>query len=473
MKSVLWSVLSSCVLFLGTTCLFAAENETLPVAGPGEIRLQVRFRVSLSAEDLVKTAKNPFPFEGFRGRDDRLVIQSQIVKTNELALVRDSSYSERLQKSSDEESRELLLAMDRTMKAAQQRGITILSLDCSKPQSVQNELQRKGVTHVVLITGTDASGRLGIDRLVSVLKQQGIDAFVLRDLLPLLPCKKSETSPWRYREQVAGQFERHGGKTIVSTDLTGLAAFRFQADKRPKVCFLVSDDHYNAEKVFPLFGEYLMDCQNIYCVTVTGEGGPAFHPLAELDGADSLLVFFRRLPVPTVMKEKIDRHLAQGKGLVGLRTSSHAFDPRGTIPSGYTTWPEFDRDVQGGNYNGHGPNDASSDIAPAFGQENHPLLSGLVPERWHSVGSLYYTGPIHEDAVIVQVGSTLLKDRKDPAGPLQRVTQPLTWLRYYGANRARIACSSLGHPADFNTPQGRELFARLILWSMDRPFAGK
>ncbi|MDD3587720.1 MAG: hypothetical protein PHQ75_11120 [Thermoguttaceae bacterium] len=472
MKCLVWSLWTGAILSLSATYLLAAENWKMPVAQPGEVRLQVRSSVPFSTADMVKTATNPFPFEGFSGRNDRLVIESHNIKVTELAVVCDSSYTKTLQESSETSSRQLLTAIDQTVNAAKKHKITCLSLDCTKTQTVLAELKRLAITQVVFITDINTFGKLENQSLLACLKQTGTGAFLVRDLLPLVQTKGTST-PWRGREQAAETFERQGGMTITSADLTGKPAFRFQADKRPKICFLVSDDHYHAEKMFPLYGEYLMDHHDIYCVTVTGEGGPAFHPLEELDDADSLLIFFRRLPVPAVMKEKIERHLAQGKGLVGLRTSSHAFDPRKEVPAGYVIWPEFDHVVQGGNYHNHGPNDVGTDVVTVFGQEKHPLLAGIKPACWHSVGSLYFTGPVAEDAVILQVGSCLLKDKKNPSAPLQRISQPLTWLRYYGANRAPIACSSLGHPGDFNVPEGRELFTRLILWSMNRPLTGK
>ncbi|MDO5566421.1 MAG: hypothetical protein Q4G59_07165, partial [Planctomycetia bacterium] len=238
MKSIVWSMWTGAVLLLSATSLFAVENWKIPVAKTGEVRLQVRSSVPYSAADMVKTAKNPFPFEGFRGRNDRLVIESQLVKVNELAVICDISYMKTLKDSSDETSRELLAAIDQTVNAAKKRGIACLSLNCSKTETVLSELKQRKITRVVLMTGTNASGKVEIQTLTTCLKQSGIDVFLMRDFLPIIKTQNA-TSPWRGREQAAGAFERQGGMTVASTDLTGQPAFRFKADKRPKICFLV------------------------------------------------------------------------------------------------------------------------------------------------------------------------------------------------------------------------------------------
>ena len=51
--------------------------------------------------------------------------------------------------------------------------------------------------------------------------------------------------------------------------------------------------------------------------------------------------------------ELIKKYLALGKAVMGIRTSSHAFEPKGKLSSRMTTWPTFDIDVFGGDYHGH------------------------------------------------------------------------------------------------------------------------
>ena len=83
------------------------------------------------------------------------------------------------------------------------------------------------------------------------------------------------------------------------------------------------------------------------------QGDPQKHQIhgvsEALNDADLLLVSVRRQALPARDLAAIRRHLAAGKPLVGIRTSSHAFDARGKGGEGTSQWPKFDPEVLGGN----------------------------------------------------------------------------------------------------------------------------
>ena len=130
-----------------------------------------------------------------------------------------------------------------------------------------------------------------------------------------------------------------------------------------------------------------------------------------------------------------------------------------TLPRASLWWacvrPEFDPEVLGGNYHGHGPNPAGTDVAIVSDQAGHPILAGVEPAKWHSTGSLYFTAPVAENATVLMTGA--LEDR----------VEPLTWVRDYQGSR--VVYTGLGHPDDFQDPQGRRLLVNTIFWAMDRP----
>jgi type 1 glutamine amidotransferase len=146
--------------------------------------------------------------------------------------------------------------------------------------------------------------------------------------------------------------------------------------------------------------------------------------------------------------------LNRGGPLVALRTASHAFAVRGDVPEGHDQWVNFDPVVLGGNYHNHGPNAAGSDIANVESAADHPVLQGVQPARWHSVGSLYYTSPIAADATLLMNGS------------LDDQTEPVTWIRKYGD--ASVFYTALGHPDDFQQAQFRRLLTNAIFWALGR-----
>jgi type 1 glutamine amidotransferase len=185
-----------------------------------------------------------------------------------------------------------------------------------------------------------------------------------------------------------------------------------------------------------------------------GQGTSDIPHTTELQDADCLVLFIRRLALPKQQLDRVRKYLAGGGALVGLRTASHAFDAKGKAEAGQAEWPEFDPEILGGGYHGHGPNDRGTDVANVPEQADHPLLAGVKPARWHSVGSLYFTTPVKDDATVVMTGS--LDDR----------VEPLTWFR---TNRGgRTVYSGLGHPDDFQQPPFHQLLINAIFWSMQR-----
>ncbi len=85
---------------------------------------------------------------------------------------------------------------------------------------------------------------------------------------------------------------------------------------------------------------------------------------------------------------------------------------------------------------------------------DHPILSGISSERWHSTGSLYYVNPVVEDAVVLMQGR------------IPGRTEPLTWVRE-GESR-RMVYTGLGHPDDFDDPQFTTLLVNAIHWAMKK-----
>ena len=257
------------------------------------------------------------------------------------------------------------------------------------------------------------------------------------------------------------EFEKYWCPTITSTDLLDKPAFRFQEDERPRIAFIVSDDHYHADKTLPVFAQMLRDRYSCDCSMLHGEGEADIRHTAELETADCLVLYVRRLALPKSQLDRIRTHVESGRPLVALRTANHAFAARYKYPEGYQTpegraeWPEFDAEVLGGNYHGHGPNQLGTDVTIVPDQAAHPVLAGLGPQTWHSTGSLYYTSPVKQDNLVLMNGS--VEDR----------TEPLTWVRTHCGTR--VVYTGLGHPDDFEQAEFRKLLVNMIFWSMDRP----
>jgi type 1 glutamine amidotransferase len=259
----------------------------------------------------------------------------------------------------------------------------------------------------------------------------------------------------RGTELIIEHIEKYVCPTITSVDLLGGKANRFAEDNRPHVAFLVSDDHYHADKTLPAFAQMLRERFGCHCTVMHGQGTCDIPATSELEGVDCLVVYVRRLALPKEQLDRVRKYADSGKPLVGLRTASHAFSLLGKIEAGQAEWPEFDAQVLGGNYHGHAGNKLGTDVAIVAEQSAHPLLAGVEPTRWHSTSSLYFTSPVAANSTVVMTGAT--GDR----------TEPLTWTRTHRGGR--VVYLGLGDPDDFKVPQFRRLLVNAIFWAMDRP----
>ncbi len=223
--------------------------------------------------------------------------------------------------------------------------------------------------------------------------------------------------------------------------------------KKPVVVVMVSDDHYDADKLLPPLVQRLAKENDWDLVILHGNGTADFPNIGVLDTADVLVVYVRRLALPKEQLAVLKRFVGAGKGLVGLRTACHGFESKANpLPDGCENWVEFDRDVLGGNYHNHGKNEIGSEIENVAAQADSPILKGVKPDRWHSDGSLYFTDPVKEDATIYQTASSE-----------QQQNVPLTWTRMHG--KTKVAFTALGHQKDFEVEAFQVLLRNLVQWA--------
>ena len=160
--------------------------------------------------------------------------------------------------------------------------------------------------------------------------------------------------------------------------------------------------------------------------------------LSALDeDTDVLLVFTRRLTMEGAELERIKRYCTAGKPVVGIRTASHAFEQ----------WLEFDREVLGGNYDGHFSTGPRCQVEAAAPQD--PILNGVQPFVSH--GSLYRTSPLAGDARLLLMGRT------------DDQSQPVAWVR--GSSDRRVFYTSLGHQKAFWELDFLRLIENALLWA--------
>jgi type 1 glutamine amidotransferase len=223
---------------------------------------------------------------------------------------------------------------------------------------------------------------------------------------------------------------------------------------RPHVVFVIGEDEYRTEVTLPQFAAKELEPRGVRCTMVLADPKKPneFPSLEKIRQADVVVLSVRRRLLPEAQLALIRDYLNAGRPLVGIRTASHAFSLRDR-PGG---WPEFDRDVLGGDYRGHyGPGqEAMISIIPE--QAAHPILQGVAGE-FRSKAHLY------KNARLAQSAEPLLLGRLSADGPEREF---VAWTNRY--KKARIFYTSLGSVDDFAEPSFRRLLLNAIFWAMQR-----
>ncbi len=321
-------------------------------------------------------------------------------------------------------------------------------------------LKEEGIENVILMGVHTNMCVLGRPFGIRQLTYLGMNVALMRDMTDSLynPEMEPKVSHYRGTEMIIEHIEKYWCPTVLSTDFTSKPAFRFSGDTRPRVVFMVSDDHYHGDKTLPEFAQMLREEAGIDALVLHGEGGNDIPGTANFATADAVFVFVRRLGLPPEQIKALQDYVASGGAILGLRTASHAFKikfaPDGSyeLPEGQAEWTTFDHDILGGNYNNHQANDLKLDIKNV--NSIHPVMEGVTPAEWRSKGSLYNTAPIADDATLLQEGT------------VPGVTEPVTWIREAVPGRGKVFYSSLGYPEDFKEQQFRQMLVNAIKWAV-------
>lgn len=169
-----------------------------------------------------------------------------------------------------------------------------------------------------------------------------------------------------------------------------------------------------------------------------------------IKSADVLVVFSRRLQLPEAQMKIIRSHWQADKGVVGIRTASHAFSNEDN--------KIFDLQILGGNYDGHF-GDQPVVVTPL---KEHPLTKDLaLPPS----DKLYKAKELGQKTTLLQNGTITQKDGK-------KSTHPVTWTNTY-SQKGRAFYTSLGVPSDFESDSFLTMLTRAIHWTAHHNLALK
>jgi type 1 glutamine amidotransferase/nicotinamidase-related amidase len=331
-------------------------------------------------------------------------------------------------------------------------------------------MRQRDIKNVIVLGVHTNMCVLGRPFSIRQMVYQGQNVVLVRDLTDTMynPRAKPFVSHFTGTDLVIEHIERHWCPTIVSGELLSgddegekaSKEFRFSADKRPTVAVLMAEDEYETERTLPEFArERLAKDMRVSLIYGSETERNEIPGIEAVRDADVLLVSVRRRPLKKEELAVIREHVAAGKGVVGIRTASHAFAPLGNAKVGESddAWPEFDRDVLGGNYTGHyGTTKDAKDrtrVEVIAAAADHPVLRNIGGKEFVSSSWLYKVSPLAKTATPLLLGHA----------PGDRPAEPVAWTHVSG--KSRVFYTSLGHKDDFQSPAFMQLLENGIRWA--------
>jgi type 1 glutamine amidotransferase len=217
-----------------------------------------------------------------------------------------------------------------------------------------------------------------------------------------------------------------------------------EARERPvRLCLVSGSLEYRSDESLSAFQEHLekghpaVKCSRAFMRTESDLPG-----LENLERCDCMLLFTRRLTISGEPLERVKRYCARGGPIVAVRTASHAFQ----------NWLALDKEVLGGDYQGHYGEKHKPKVSLVAGSESHPVLRGVEP--FTSAGSLYKNPKLAGDVTRLMEGR------------IPEHTEPVAWVRLHRGGR--VFYTSLGHPDEFRQPSFLRLLVNAIFWTTRR-----
>ncbi len=198
---------------------------------------------------------------------------------------------------------------------------------------------------------------------------------------------------------------------------------------------------YQSEASMKAFSAWMEKHYEVKFTASWGHDGIEKLPNLEvLAQADLMFVFARRMKLVEPQMKLIRAHWEKGKPIVGVRTASHAFQKADN--------EIFDRQVMGGNYQGHFSDER---VKVTHLLKGHPVLRGV---KVFPSGKLYKAGPLAKGTTVLQQG--------DIGTDKQNVSWVNTW------KGGRTFYTSLGIPEDFKDKDFKQMLVNAIYWTSER-----
>lgn len=260
--------------------------------------------------------------------------------------------------------------------------------------------------------------------------------------------------------------------------------------KGKHIVLLAGDEEYRSEEALPMLGRILSVRHGFKCTVLfsvdpeTGVIDPVNQTnipgMSVLGSADMVVMLWRFRELPdSEMRHFVD-FLKEGKPVLGLRTSTHAFSYERNKQSVYAdydwrskSWPGgFGQQVLGDTWiNHHGDHGSESTRGVIeSGKAGHPILRG-VSDIWGAT-DVYGLAHLPAEAEVLVRGAVLAgmtPDSKPVEGRKNDPMVPIVWVKDYqvaGGKTGKAICSTFGSAVDFQCEDARRMVVNACYWAL-------
>ena len=257
--------------------------------------------------------------------------------------------------------------------------------------------------------------------------------------------------------------------------------------KGKHIVIVSGDEEYRSEEVAPMMGKILAKHHGFKCTVLfaidpkTGQINPVNRSnipgLEALKTADLAIFILRFRDLKDEQMKHIADYVDAGKPIIGMRTSTHAFNIKGgktyaKYSFGSRKWAGgFGRQILGEtwiNHHGHHGRQSTRGVI-AKDARDHPIVRGCE-DIWGPSDVYTVRLPLTGDGKALVMGQVLegmKSDDKPVAGKKNNPMMPLAWTRTYKGKSGkvgRVFTTTFGASTDMASEGGRRLIVNAAYW---------
>jgi hypothetical protein len=261
--------------------------------------------------------------------------------------------------------------------------------------------------------------------------------------------------------------------------------------KGKHIVLVSGDEEYRSEEALPQLAKILARHHGFKCTVlfaIDSKDG-TINPiqtnnipgLEALKTADLLVIFTRFRDLPDEQMKHIVDYVESGRPIIGLRTATHAFNPKGDNRYAKYGWRSkewdggFGRQVLGEtwirHHGNHGKQSTRGMIAK--GAENHPIVRGIKDgDIWGPTDVYGVRLPLPGDSQPLVLGQVLAgMSSSDPpvAGKQNEPMLPVAWVKTFTpkqGNTGRVFTTTMGASQDLLSEGLRRLLVNACYWAL-------